>query len=217
MKKIVLAILGFLAVSCGTNAFASCGDPSKGTFTCDADQISVDFDLENISNSKSYETDSENKIRSITSPSLNLNSMNGKYRYKHVVATFPFASYLVNCYGCRNRSDNTAYTIELFATDKNGNEQIIDSRTARVVQEIRSYGSKAIYTLTAINNGYLPAWGIGAVFLAGNVSDDYNNFRLRVKNINPPTSLYFESNGMLESNLFDFTKDKMSLNVVGYN
>lgn len=130
MRKIILAFLGFLAVSCGTNAYANsnCGDKSKGSFKCDSDQISVEYGVDVILNNNWYEMNSLGNFKTAYGTKLDLNPESGKYRFKSVNAFIQVISDGGwGDYPCSNSTSGVLlYKAKLVAKNASGKEVVLD-------------------------------------------------------------------------------------------
>lgn len=238
MKKIVLGILGFLAVSCGTKAYAdtSCGDPSKGKFTCDTDQISLEYTEREIRQNGWYSRNAGSGAF-IYGPYLDLDAGVGRFKEKSVNAYIPVsADGGRGVYPCTASSANAGmllYTVQLTASSLYGTETVLDSKNVYRTWNGNSGWSDLVpqcaFGITfsgdpnpengdlgnTANYGYIWLSKKYINLSSSRVPANYTNFQIKFKNVHPSVTVESTFSPIQTENFYG-KEEPIFLNINGF-
>jgi len=210
MKKLKILLVSLLTTACGSKAFANsdCGDPSKGKFTCDTDQISLEYTEKEIKQNGWFNRNAGSGAF-VYGPYLDLDAGVGRFKEKSVHASIPIsADGGRGTYPCTASSANAGmllYTVQLTATSMYGTEAVLDSKNV-----YRTWNGNPGWSDTYLVNTPQCAFGVtfsgdpdpgnGDLGNTGNygyiwfskkyinlslsrVPANYTNFQIKVKNV----------------------------------
>lgn len=243
MKFMKILLVSLVATACGTKAFADsdCGDPSKGKFTCDTDQISLEYTEKEINNNGWYNRAASGNDAFIFGPYLDINPGVGKFKEKSVQASVPIeadggqSNY--PCTASSVKSGELFYTVQLTATSIYGREVVLDSKNVyKTWNGFRGVGSNYGGLPQTCHLGitfegdpsptysapYETMFGTKHINLsAARVPGNYRNFQIKIKNVSnsiDKSDNYFRPLKTHDNQyFFNIEKNKaIFLNIVGF-
>lgn len=205
MKKLKILLVSLLTTACGSKVFANsdCGDPSKGKFTCDTDQISLEYTEKEIKQNGWFNQNAGSGTF-IYGPYLDIDAGVGKFKEKSVHASVPVsAEGGRGTYPCTSSNANVGlllYTVQLTASNVYGRQVILDSKNVYRtwngdVGTGPNYGGwpqMCVFGISIpndeIDNDYHSEWArmVGTKYVnlsSSRVPSTYSNFQIIFKNV----------------------------------
>jgi len=240
-----ILLVSLVATACGTKAFADsdCGDSSKGKFTCDTDQISLEYTEKEIKQNGWYNINAGNGIL-VYGPYLDINPGVGKFKEKSVHASIPVsAEGGRGAYPCNAGNVNAGmllYTVELAALNVHGRKVILDSKnvyrtwSGNIGTPPNYYGfpEGCVFGISVphdnLDDTSSPAyeWGLitGTKYInlsSSRVPSTYNNFQIIVKNVHNSVRDKWDGFKPLNTSIYSFYTHKnedqpIFLNINGF-